>query len=62
MTMMLTKRRDPKGICSSFTKRWRVWRIQRFLGKWSYAAGNIKRCRAEQKETVSTRTRVRESP
>ena len=52
----------PQRICSSFTKRWRVWRIQGFLGKWSYVAGNIKRCRAEQKETVSKRTWVGESP
>lgn len=61
MMMILTKGRDPKGICSSFTKR-RRGEDQGFLGKWSYVAGNMKRCRAEQKETVSKRTRVGESP
>lgn len=38
-----------------------MWRIQGFLGKWSYAADNMKGCRAKQKETVSKRARVGES-
>lgn len=58
MTTILMKGRDPKGTCSSFTKRWRV--------EDSGIPGEMELCGREHEEVqgraVSKRTRVGESP